>query len=290
MKKNQLSIVVLGATGLVGHVVYRYLQDKFSNQVFGTSRDKSTSELLYLNVMTFVTDITDIQKKMGTISHIINCIGLIKGQPASSDDFIEINTNFPHLLEDYFLKTDTKILHISSDAVFEDLAGTVTEKDIPTAKDVYGSSKLLGELSGPNTLTIRTSFLGFDSNNKKGLLEWIGNYLKKIIPGFINQKWSGCTTLQFAKLCGCFIDDEKKFSMIRSTTSVVHFTPLTATKYEIIKSTIELRQLSITVQASEGKKITRKLESNFERELQFKHFTQDLHLALQDLMKFNKVI
>ena len=43
---------------------------------------------------------------------------------------------------------------------------------MPDADDLYGRTKLLGEVVGPGCLTLRTSIIGRELRGAHGLLEW----------------------------------------------------------------------------------------------------------------------
>jgi dTDP-4-dehydrorhamnose reductase len=73
------------------------------------------------------------------------------------------------------------------------------EADFADADDVYGRTKLLGEVTGPGAITLRTSIIGLELSRKKSLIEW---YLaqKGSIHGFRNAIYSGFTTLEMARI------------------------------------------------------------------------------------------
>ena len=82
---------------------------------------------------------------------------------------IHVNSLFPHLLSDYCSEIGTRLIHISTDCVYSGNKGNYSENDIPDPLDFYGRSKLLGELSNNNAITIRTSIIGPEINTSKGL-------------------------------------------------------------------------------------------------------------------------
>jgi dTDP-4-dehydrorhamnose reductase len=169
MKKQ--SILVLGADGLVGQTVFLSLQALFPNSVWGTVRNKNhlSASIFPFSVSDCETDFESIHKKVGKITYVINCIGVTK---ESDKKLLHlVNTVFPHKLQAMIQDMQTKLFHISSDAVFSPLCGEVTEQDTPLPVTEYGKSKLAGETSTAHALTIRSSFLGFDMYHKKGLLE-----------------------------------------------------------------------------------------------------------------------
>ena len=90
---------------------------------------------------------------------IINCIGLIPQKIGSNEymKFIKVNVVFPHKLQFLIEKTGSRLIHISTNCVFNGNIGNYTEHDIPDEKSIYGVTKLMGE---PEKATvIRTSII-----------------------------------------------------------------------------------------------------------------------------------
>jgi dTDP-4-dehydrorhamnose reductase len=197
MKKEK--ILVLGATGMAGHVVYYYLNatDKYNitNVAF---RNKLTDNSIIL-------DITDKNAVGNLIRNqspdiIINCIGiLIKGSLSYPDNAIYINAYFPHLLKKLSDEINAKLIHISTDCVFSGTKGNYNETDFKDADDVYGRSKALGEIVNEKDLTIRTSIIGPELKKEgEGLFQWF-MCQKGEINGYTGAFWGGVTTLELAK-------------------------------------------------------------------------------------------
>lgn len=287
MKKQQPRILVLGCRGMTGSVVFNYLRAKFPKTTYGTHHSKvhGNPNILKFRAEYFSKDIAIINKNK--FDYIINCIGKLPNTQKTSD-LILVNSMLPHLLAETFLLTTTKIIHISTDGVFGKKAGTVNEKVPPVPDDIYGKTKLLGEVTANNVLTIRTSLIGFASQRKTGLLEWIINSPEPTINGFTNQKWSGCTTYQFAKLCE-FLIEKKYFSLIRAKTSVLHFAPLLATKYELIKKTIEIMNLPKKVKKVKSITINRSLISTYKNVIRECETSHILSSALSEASNSGKL-
>ena len=153
-------ILLLGATGMAGHVAYYYLKETgkydITDVVF---RNKLTKESIVLDA----TDKFATEDLIRTVNPniILNCIGiLIKGSQQHPDNAIYINAYLPHLLERLASEIDAKLIHISTDCVFSGAKGNYTEDDFRDADDVYGRSKALGEVINEKDLTIRTSIVG----------------------------------------------------------------------------------------------------------------------------------
>src|SRR5206468_9363992 len=65
-----------------------------------------------------------------------------------------------------------RLVHVSTDGVFSGTKGGYTEDDPADARDLYGISKLLGEVHYPHTITLRTSMIGHELQAAHGLLGW----------------------------------------------------------------------------------------------------------------------
>lgn len=279
MKNRSRQVLVLGATGMLGRTVYQYLL-KHKKNIQGTSRDLKNKNLIYLNFKKSA-DLENLFENK-SFSFVINCVGALRG---SSNEKLELlNIIFPKALLISSRKYNFKITNISTDAVFSSTAGEVYEQSIPNPNDLYGKSKLKGELS-KNTINIRTSILGFDPIEHKGLLEFMLRNKSKKISGFTDKKWSGSTTLQLAKLIKWLIT-ESNFLNLLAKTNIIHFAPLgPTTKYEIIKVFSKLIDGS-TIIKGEGPIQTRILKTNYIEEINLKRYGTSLEDAFGELIQF----
>ena len=196
---DKIKVLVLGATGMAGHVVYFYLQStgkyKMTNAVF---RSKLTDDSIVLDV----TDFRAVENmlRMEKPDVVVNCVGvLVKGSREHPDNAILLNAYFPHFLERVTGDTHIRLIHISTDCVFSGLKGNYTEEDFRDADDIYGRSKALGEVVNDKDLTIRTSIIGPElKRNGEGLFHWFMSQRGQI-NGFTKAIWGGVTTLELAK-------------------------------------------------------------------------------------------
>ena len=87
---------------------------------------------------------------------VLNCIGIIKQSKAASDPLpsIAINSLLPHQLAQIAAARGARLIHFSTDCVFSGRRGNYVEDDEPDPVDLYGRSKLLGEVTAPNALTL----------------------------------------------------------------------------------------------------------------------------------------
>ena len=70
----------------------------------------------------------------------------------------------------------SRLVHISTDAVFDGERGGYREEDVPSPINVYGQSKLEGEqvvaAADPQALIVRTNLYGWNAQDKQSLAEW----------------------------------------------------------------------------------------------------------------------
>ena len=225
-------VLVLGSTGMLGHMVYHFLDSTNKYDLYNLSfRNK-------LNSKTIIEDVSDQQNLSNLINDIspdviINCIGiLIKGSNENLKKAIYINAYFPHWLKDICEEIDCKLIHVSTDCVFSGKNGGNDENSIKDAIDDYGKTKSLGEFDSFNHLCIRTSIIGPElKQNGEGLMHWLFNQ-KGTINGFKNVFWSGVTTLELAKAI--------HFSIENNISGLWNVTNGEAiSKYELLKKIIK---------------------------------------------------
>lgn len=203
-----IKIMILGITGMLGSSVF----DTFSKagfNVFAITRNELNAE---------TARVLDIIKIFEGFDYAINCIGIIKPYIDDDNSFevqraIYINGLFPHKLAEASEKTNTKIIQIATDCVYDGSKGKYLETDKHNAIDVYGKTKSLGEVNHINVLNLRCSIIGKELKGKTSLLEWFLNQPKNaVINGFVNHYWNGITTLAFAEICLGIIKNNAWFS------------------------------------------------------------------------------
>lgn len=249
-------ILLLGATGMAGHLSYFYLKETDRYEIVDVVfRNKLTPESIVLNVSDKIATENLIRSVNPDI--IVNCIGiLIKGSQQYPDNAIYINAYFPHLLERLANEINAKLIHISTDCVFSGKNGNYSEDDFRDADDVYGRSKALGEVINEKDLTIRTSIIGPElKQNGEGLFHWFMNQ-KGEVNGFTKAIWGGVTTLELAKA----IDT----SISNNLTGLIHLSNGHGiSKYDLLhlfKGIWEKENVSII--PYEGKKVDKSLKKS----------------------------
>lgn len=137
----------------------------------------------------------------------INAIGIVK-QATDVDDvsMVRVNALFPHELAKLCRSRRVRFIHISTDCVFSGARGAYAERDVPDAVDLYGRSKLLGEVTRPGALTLRTSIVGRELRGRLGLLEWFLGERGGSVRGYSRTVFSGLSTAALAGLVGDVIE------------------------------------------------------------------------------------
>lgn len=189
-------VLVIGSTGMLGHVVKKYLIDK-KYDVYETTRNQTNK--YYFDALENIKKIEEIIDSIKP-DFVVNCIGILNKK---AEDYpsqaILVNSYFPHYLDEMSEKYNYKLIHISTDCVFDGHEGNYKEDSPKTATTVYGTSKALGEINNNRSLTLRTSIIGPDTNpNGIGLFEWFMKQ-KDEVHGFRKAFWSGVTTIELAK-------------------------------------------------------------------------------------------
>ncbi|MDC3031267.1 SDR family oxidoreductase [Prochlorococcus sp. AH-716-P08] len=261
-----MRIIILGSNGLLGNTIIRYFFENFNYETFGFCRDSSKLGFLNknnfqrINVVKDIFNTEDLKKKIEKIKPdvIINSIGITNKIKNENSNFIQkiiqVNSLFPHQLQKLCLQLGIRLIHLSSDCVFSGDKGFYSEQDNPDPIDIYGKSKLLGELDYENTITIRKSVIGHEINSKNGLLEW---FLKQEgeVKGYKKAIFSGITVLELAKVIDMHIIPNQNLR------GVYHVSGQSISKYNLLKIIASEYKKVIKIVPNEEVKIDRSLNS-----------------------------
>lgn len=205
-----MRILILGASGMLGHTMYRVLADDAELEVFGTIRSESARRALPATKNASLISGIEAESPDSLLrafaesrpDAVINCVGLVKQLSSANDPLgaIPINAILPHRLARMAEATGARLVHVSTDCVFSGTAGKYKEADLPDANDLYGRSKLLGEVTSPHTITLRTSIIGPElGGGATGLVGWFLNQTGQV-RGFRKAIFSGLPTVSLARL------------------------------------------------------------------------------------------
>lgn len=210
-----MKILVFGARGMLGHQLCRTLSRRM--EVWATLRG-SPDELQQYKLLPAerlighvnALDNGAIQEVIETVkpSAVVNAIGIIKQRNAVKQAIltIQVNALFPHQLAEICKQNSIRLIHVSTDCVFSGLRGQYSEVDPPDPVDLYGRSKLIGEIDQPGCLTLRTSIVGWELYEHTSLLEWFAKQRGRRIKGYKKAIYTGFTSKVLANLIGDIIE------------------------------------------------------------------------------------
>tara|TARA_A100001011_G_scaffold252991_1_gene261248 strand:+ start:8767 stop:9630 length:864 start_codon:yes stop_codon:yes gene_type:complete len=231
-----LKILILGGNGMIGHQLYNSWKD--NHEVKVTLRDnyeQYSHHMIFRKQDIFEKiDVRAIEILKQTIIKaepevIVNAVGITKKNVKIDTGLTKkINSKFPHSLSEICSSNKIRLIHLSSDCVFSGKKGNYSEKDIKDAEDTYGVSKSEGEIDMSNVLTIRKSTIGFELNNKHGLLEWFLSQSGDVF-GYTNAIFTGLTTRELAKKLIYIIENQKNLS------GILHLIGEKIDKYSLLK-------------------------------------------------------
>jgi dTDP-4-dehydrorhamnose reductase len=263
-------VLVLGASGLLGNAVFRYLCSRSQYSVQGTVRSQHAADLLPQELRQRLicdVDIAEVDALARVFERVcpdavINCVGIVKHlvDPANALPVLSINSVLPHRLALLCRLTRARLIHISTDCVFSGAKGRYTEDDPPDATDLYGRSKLLGEVDDQCALTVRTSIVGPELGSARGLLGWFLSQHGRV-KGFRRAIFSGLPTAELARVLHDFIIPDPNLH------GVYHVSSEPISKYELLQLFARVYKVSIDIEPDEELVIDRSLDSQRFRRL-----------------------
>jgi len=248
-----MKVLVVGSNGMAGHVISKYLTE-MGHAVSTTSRSYDSN--YFLDVENTQVTSKFFNEISTSFDFIVNCVGLlVKDSIDRPDRAAIINGWLPHAIEQSVKNSKTRLIHLSTDCVFDGNRGLYNEKDIHTETNAYGKSKSYGEVNNDKDVTFRMSIIGPELKaSGTGLMHWAINGPEKEINGWTNAKWNGITTLELAKCIEKYIQDPK-------ITGVYHLVnnDNEISKYELLVKILKIFNVDKTVKISEGPKNINKI-------------------------------
>ena len=212
---------------MLGHKLWQVFSPRFDTYVtlragdgapaaLGIDPARSVQNISAETFETVIRAVADVRPDV-----VVNCVGIVKQAREASDPVssILVNSLLPHRLGELCRAVDARLIHVSTDCVFSGRAGRYTESDIPDPEDLYGRSKLLGEVAGGDSLTVRTSIIGRELRRSNGLLEWFLGQAGKTVRGFREAIFSGLSTAALAEILATVISDHRGLTGMRHVAS-----------------------------------------------------------------------
>lgn len=245
-----MSIILFGSTGMLGEYIKKHLYNAY--ELICITRDE------YDIYNDNYERLLDILTKIDNKRIIINCAGAIPQRNTNYKVYFKVNSWFPNILSKICNDIGIKLIHITTDCVYNGDTGKYLESSKHTETGVYGISKSLGEPK--NACIIRTSIIGEENMNKKSFIEWLKSESGNKINGYCNHYWNGVTCYQLSKVIKHMLDRNLYWNGIRHI-----FTPKKYSKYDMCLIINSIYNLNITVtKISTTKIINRTLSTEYD--------------------------
>jgi dTDP-4-dehydrorhamnose reductase len=289
-----MNILIFGGNGMLGHKLLQIFDEKFD--VWMTLRENFKKiehifphrEKVIENIE--IESVENIRAAIIRASPdvVVNAIGVIKQLPTSKDVIktLTINSIFPHRLAELALEFNFRLITVSTDCVFTGDKGNYTEDDVADALDLYGKSKLFGEATGKNCLTLRTSIIGRELNTSHSLVEWFLSNRNGKVRGFENAIYSGFPTIVFAEIIADIIENHPEME------GLYHVSSDPINKYELLKLINEKYGANIEIEPYKDFYIDRSLNSDkFRAETGFGPMSWEkmIEIMAQDTTPYEKI-
>ncbi len=257
-----MRVLILGGNGMLGHKLVQILGSEF--ETFSTIRRELPAverfgifdrERTITNV-----DVTSERQVVDVIDRVrpdvvINCVGIIKQITSTPETMVQINTVLPRKLAELSAKYHFRLILISTDCVFAGSKGNYSEADVPDADDIYGKTKLRGEVVAPNCLTIRTSMFGRELDSSHSLIEWFLSMRNQTISGFTRAIYSGFSTIVLSEIISSLIKDRADLS------GLYHISSDPISKFELLELVNDAFEANVTIKPDDSLIIDRSLDS-----------------------------
>lgn len=248
-----MNILILGATGMLGHKMFQTLRERFPDTcaalrgAVGEEPYAQVELFRYGNVVERVNleDLDGLSAMLRKLEPhvIVNCAGIIKQRPEAQATIpsVAINAFLPHHLAALCAQWGGRLIHFSTDCVFSGRQGNYSEDDPSDAEDLYGKTKYLGEVQTENALTLRTSMIGRELARFQSLLEWFLKQNPGRVNGYTQAIYSGVTTNYLAEIVCHLIENYPELSGLYQVTGP------TISKYDLLCLLREAYDLDIEI-------------------------------------------
>jgi dTDP-4-dehydrorhamnose reductase len=267
-----MRILILGGDGMLGHELLKQLAPRHDARV--TLRRKLGAYAAFKlftrsNALPNI-DARSFDRVAAAVGKfrpdaVINTIGIVKQRAEAQDAVlsIEINSLLPHRLALLCGRLGSQLIHISTDCVFSGKAGNYRESDPTDADDLYGRSKLLGEVDHPRCVTLRTSFIGRELSRKVGLLEWFLAQ-RGSVRGYRRAIFSGFTTLEMTRII------ERIATRYPQAAGIYHVSSAPISKHDLLSLIKAKLRLAVDIRPDDALQCDRSLDSaRFRRDFDY---------------------
>ena len=260
-----MRVLILGGDGMLGHQLFRHFQKRHDVRVtlrFGHEAYERYG-LFETQTAYYGIDARQTEGLLQVIADfrpeaVVNAIGIVKQRSEAKEVIpsLEINSLLPHRLALICRTAGARLVHLSTDCVFSGRKGTYLETDVPDAEDLYGRTKLLGEVSESHCITLRTSMIGPELSRKTGLLEWFLGQGRQTVKGFTKAIFSGFPTVELARII------ERILTTVPELHGVYHVAAEPISKYDLLMLIQDRLRLPATIEQDATFECDRSLDAS----------------------------
>jgi len=259
-----MKILILGGDGMLGHQLLRLLRERHDVKV--TLRQEFAAyagSKLFSEENSFAgVDLRVSDRLLAVLSAfhpdaVVNAVGIVKQRPDGLDIIpnLEINALLPHRIALICRAIGARLIHISTDCVFSGNRGQYREDDTPDPVDIYGHSKLLGEVIQPSVITLRTSIIGRSLYRNASLIDWFLCQQGRI-SGYRNAIFSGFTTKELARVI------EMLLQRRGDASGLYHLSSSPISKYDLLVRLRDRLGRGVEIVPDDSVRIDRSLDSS----------------------------
>jgi len=260
-----MRVLIFGGDGMLGHQLLRHLGPLHETRV--TLRrelsDYARFDLFDRDNAFDRTDARDAARVADVISAfrpevVVNAAGIVKQRPEAHErePAEEVNARFPHRLAGLCRAHGSRLVHLSTDCVFSGEKGNYTESDRPDPVDLYGKTKLDGEVNAPGAITLRTSMIGTELDRKTGLVEWFLAQKGRQVQGYRKAIFSGFITAELARLI------ERLITRHPDAHGLYHAASAPVSKFDLLDGLNRRLRLGVTLVPDDAVTCDRSLDSS----------------------------
>jgi dTDP-4-dehydrorhamnose reductase len=195
-----MRILITGASGLLGLNIA--LEAANQHTVFGQLNSNAihTDAFTVLKADLLEPGAVEALLDQSQPDWVIHCAALANLEACENNPDLarKLNTEVPRKLAEQCQKGGARLLHVSTDAVFDGQTGGYTEIDPPNPLGVYAQTKYQAELAvaavnasaspspGPEAILARVNLFGWSLKGRRSLAEFFFNHLSagKNVMGF----------------------------------------------------------------------------------------------------------
>jgi dTDP-4-dehydrorhamnose reductase len=183
-----MRILVTGASGLLG--VNLTLEAADQHTVFGQVNNNLIASDAFSVLKTDLLEPGAVKSLLDETQPewVVHCAAMANLESCEKDPVTawNMNTKVPQILALECQKGGARLLHVSTDAVFDGLTGNYSEADFPNPLSTYAKTKYQAEIAvaqaDPNAIIARVNLFGWSLSRRRSLAEFFFNNLSNGNP------------------------------------------------------------------------------------------------------------